>query len=108
MRIPPHAQNLFILGSINPVVPAMYKEVAGTAGMLIYLLVRWKMHLPDYITKAKSDWVKLDNVSMRRHKYNMDPKTKSKALRKLVDAGLIDMELIENSGKAPQVRLLVK
>ena len=61
------------------------------------------MHLPHYLTKAKSDWVKLDNVSMHRHKYKMDPKTKSKALRKLVDA-----ELIENSGKAPQVRLIVK
>ena len=80
-----------------------HKEVAGTAGMLIYLWVRWKMHLPHYLTKAKSDWVKLDNLSMHRHKYKMDPKTKSKALRKLVDA-----ELIENSGKAPQVRLIVK
>jgi len=108
MKIPAHARNLFILGSINPVVPAMYNEAAGKAGMLIYFWVRWKMHLPDYITKAKSDWVKLDNVSMHRHKYKMDPKTKSKALRKLVEAGLIEMELIEKSGKAPQVKLLVK
>ena len=108
MKIPPNAQNLFIYGNLNPAVAGMYREVAGLAGLLIYLWVSWRMHIPNYITKEKSDWVKLDNISMRRYKFKMDPKTKSKALRKLVDAELIEMELIENSGKAPQVRLLVK
>ena len=86
----------------------MYRKVAGLAGVLIYMYIRWKMHIPDYITDAKSDWVKLSNVGMDRIGFGMDPKTKSKALRKLVKAELIDLELIEDSGKSPQARLIVK
>ena len=108
MKIPNHARKLFIYGSINPVVLAMYRKVAGLAGVLIYSYVRWKMHIPDYMTNAKSDWVKLSNIGMNKIGYGMDPKTKSKALRKLVKAELIDLELIEDSGKSPQARLLVK
>ena len=108
MKIPTHAHNFFIYGSINPAVAAMYRKVAGLAGVLIYMYIRWKMHIPDYITDAKSDWVKLSNVGMDRIGFGMDPKTKSKALRKLVKAELIDLELIEDSGKSPQARLLVK
>ena len=108
MKIPDHARKLFIYGSINPAVPAMYRKVAGLAGVLIYMYIRWKMHIPDYITEAKSDWVKLSNVGMDRIGFGMDPKTKSKALRKLVKAELIDLELIEDSGKSPQARLIVK
>ena len=108
MKIPPHARNFFIYGSINPAVAAMYRKAGGLAGVMIYLYVRWKMYIPDYITEAKSDWVKLSNIGMDRIGFGMDPKTKSKALRKLVKAELIDLELIEDSGKSPQARLLVK
>ena len=108
MKIPNHARKLFIYGSINPVVLAMYRKVAGLAGVLIYSYVRWKMYIPDYMTGAKSDWVKLSNIGMEKWGFGMDPKTKSKALRKLVKAELIDVDLIENSGKSPQVRLIVK
>tara|TARA_R100001244_G_scaffold27656_1_gene27314 strand:+ start:132 stop:458 length:327 start_codon:yes stop_codon:yes gene_type:complete len=108
MKIPPHAKKLFIYGSINPAVAAMYRKAGGLAGVMIYLYVRWKMYIPDYITEAKSDWVKLSNIGMDRIGFGMDPKTKSKALRKLVKAELIDLDLIENSGKSPQARLIVK
>ena len=108
MKIPDHARNLYIYGSINPAVAAMYRKAGGLAGLLIYMYIRWKMHIPDYITDAKSDWVKLSNVGMDRIGFSMDPKTKSKALRKLVKAELIDVDLIENSGKSPQVRLIIK
>ena len=108
MKIPTHARNLFIYGSINPAVAAMYRKVAGLPGLLIYMYVRWKMYIPDYMTGAKSDWVKLSNIGMDRIGYGMDPKTKSKALKKLVKAELIDLELIEDSGKSPQARLIVK
>tara|TARA_Y100001963_G_scaffold153058_1_gene239034 strand:+ start:443 stop:769 length:327 start_codon:yes stop_codon:yes gene_type:complete len=108
MKIPPEFQKLFIYGSINPVVPMMFKKVAGPSGMVIYSWIRWRMWIPDYITKAKSDWVKLDNVAMNRYGYGMDRKTKNKALRKLEKAGLIDLHLVDNSGKAPQARLIIK
>ena len=108
MKIPSHARNLFIYGSINPAVAAMYRKAGGLAGLLIYMYIRWKMHIPDYMTDAKSDWVKLSNIGMNKIGYGMDPKTKSKALRKLVKAELIDLELIEDSGKSPQVRLIIK
>ena len=108
MKIPDHARNLYIYGSINPAVAAMYRKAGGLAGLLIYMYIRWKMHIPDYITDAKSDWVKLSNVGMDRIGFGMDPKTKSKALKKLVKAELIDLELIEDSGKSPQARLIVK
>ena len=108
MKIPTHARRLFIYGSINPAVAAMYRKVAGLAGVVIYSYVRLKMYIPDNMTGAKSDWVKLSNVGMDRIGFGMDPKTKSKALRKLVKAELIDLELIEKSGKSPQARLLVK
>jgi hypothetical protein len=38
----------------------------------------------------------------------MDPKTKAKALRKLEKAELIQLHQIDKSGKAPQIRLLLK
>ena len=38
----------------------------------------------------------------------MDRKTKNKALRKLEKEELIELVLIDKSGKAPQARLLVK
>ena len=52
--------------------------------------------------------MKLSNIGMGRIGYGMDPKTKSKALRKLIKAELIDCELIKDSGKSPQARLIVK
>ena len=45
---------------------------------------------------------------MERYGFGMDPKTKNKALRKLEKAGLIELHLIDKSGKAPQARLMVK
>ena len=109
MQIPDHAKNKFILGSINPwVAGACYRKVAGLAGLLIYLYGRWKLGLPNYITGKKSEWVKLDNVTMEKMGYGMDPKTKAKALRKLAKAELIEVHLIANSGKAPQIRFNIK
>ena len=67
-------------------------KLAAWPGVMIYLYVRWKMYIPDYMTGAKSDWVKLSNIGMDRIGFGMDPKTKSKALRKLVKAELIDLE----------------
>ena len=108
MRIPPHAKDLFIWGNISPVHAALYREVAGLAGLLIFLWIRWRKNLPDYITKEVTEWVKLDNVTMYRYGFGMDRKTKNKALRKLAKEELIELVLIEKSGKAPQARLLVK
>ena len=45
---------------------------------------------------------------MEKYGFGMDPKTRMKALRKLEKENLIQMFLQENSGKAPQVRLLTK
>ena len=45
---------------------------------------------------------------MERHGFGMDPKTKNKALRKLEKENLIQLHLLDKSGKAPQVRLLTK
>ena len=109
MQIPDWAKTKFILGNINPwVAGACYRKVAGLGGLMIYLYTRWKVAIPNYITKEKSDWVKLDNVTMAKYGYGMDPKTKAKALRKLEKAELIQIHLIENSGKAPQIRLKLK
>ena len=109
MHIPDWAKTKFILGNINPwVAGACYRKVAGLGGLMIYLYTRWKVGIPNYMTKEKSDWVKLDNVTMARYGYGMDPKTKAKALRKLEKAELIQIHLIENSGKAPQIRLILK
>ena len=102
------AKELFIWGNINPARAMMYRKAAGLAGLLIYLYVRWKMGIPNYITRKKSEWVKLDNVAMARHGFKMDPKTKNNGLRKLEKENLIQLHLLDNSGKAPLVRLLVK
>ena len=64
--------------------------------------------LRDYLTKQKRTWIKLDNVSMEKYGFGMDPKTKNKALRKLDRENLIQLHLLDKSGKAPQVRLLTK
>jgi hypothetical protein len=108
MQIPEWAVGKFIMGSHNPYIFGSYYKVAGAAGLLIYMWVRFRMGLPDYMTKQKSEWVKLDNVTMHRYGFTMDPKTKAKALRKLEKEELIELHLISNSGKAPQVRLIVK
>ena len=108
MRIPANAKDLFIWGNINPVHATLYREVAGLAGLLIFLYVRWRKNIPDYITKEVTECVKLDNVTMDRYGFGMDRKTKNKALRKLEKEELIELVLIDKSGKAPQARLLVK
>lgn len=100
-------RELFIMGSIN-LTCMLYKEAAGTAGLIIYLWIRWRKGLPDYMTKKVSEWVVLDNVAMERYGFGMDPKTKNKALRKLEKADLIQLHLEAKSGKAPRARLLVK
>ena len=58
---------------------------------------------PDYVTKLKSEWVKLDNVKMFQEGFTMDRKTKTKALRKLEKEKMVQVEW--GTGKAPQVRL---
>jgi hypothetical protein len=45
---------------------------------MIYLYARWRLGLPDYMTNKKSEWVKLDNMTMDKYEYGMDPKTKAK------------------------------
>ncbi len=64
----------------------MYRKVAGEAGLLIYIFVRWQKNYPDYYTKQKSDWVKLSDVKMEQEGFGMDTKTKNKAIRKLEKA----------------------
>ena len=108
MQIPDFAKDKFILGSINPYIAGCYRKVAGLGGLMIYLYARFRLGLPDYMTGKKSEWVKLDNVTMFKYEYGMDPKTKAKALRKLEKAELIQLHQIDKSGKAPQIRLLLK
>mgnify|MGYP003115691723 CR=1 FL=1 len=84
-------QDLFIAGSVNPALCMLFRKAAGMPGLLIYLYVRWRKSFPHYMTKQKQD-----------------PKTKMKALRKLEKENLIQLHLLEKSGKAPQVRLLTK
>jgi len=101
-------KELFIAGSIDPTKAMLFRSVGGAAGLIIYLYVRWRMGLPHYLTKQKRTWIKLDNITMEKYGFGMDPKTKNKALRKLERGGLIQLHLLEKSGKAPQVRLLTK
>ena len=83
----------------------LYRKVAGMAGLLIYIYVRWQKNIPDYMTKLKSEWVKLDNVKMFQEGFEMDRKTKNIALRKLAKEDLIQVDY--EPGKAPIVRLLL-
>ena len=105
MEIPDHAKDLYIWNGINPGYAMLYKKIAGMAGVLIYIYVRWQKNFPDYITKLKSDWVRLDNVKMFNEGFSMDRKTKNMALRKLEKEGFIQVEY--EPGKAPLVRLLL-
>jgi len=105
MKIPDHAKNLYIWNGINPGYAMLYRKVAGMAGVLIYIYVRWQKNYPDYITKLKSDWVRLDNVKMFDEGFSMDRKTKNMALRKLEKEGFI--QVAYEPGKAPLVRLLL-
>ena len=76
MKIPPHIQKYYIWDSINPAYAMMYKKVAGLAGVLIYIYVRWQKNIPDYYTKKKDEWVKLSDVKMYSEGFGMDTKTK--------------------------------
>ena len=40
---------------------------------------------------------------MEKYGFGMDPKTKNKALRNWTEKKLIQLHLLENSGKAPQI-----
>ena len=77
-------------------------------GLLIYFYGKLLLGFLHYMTKLKRTWIKLDNVAMEKYGFGMDPKTRNKALRKLDREKLIQLHLLENSGKAPQVRLLTK
>ena len=101
-------QDLFIAGSVNPALCMLFRKAAGMPGLLIYLYVRWRKSFPHYMTKQKQDWITLSNVAMAKYGFEMDPKTKLKAFRKLEKENLIQLHLLEKSGKAPQVRLLTK
>ena len=105
MEIPDHIKDYFIWNGLNPGYAMLYRKVAGMAGLLIYIYVRWQKNMPDYITKLKSEWVKLDNVKMFDEGFSMDRKTKNIALRKLEKEGFIQVEY--EPGKAPLVRLLL-
>ena len=101
-------KELFIAGGLNPAIAMMYRAAAGEPGLIIYLYVKWQLGFPHYMTKQKRTWIPLSNTKMQKDGFGMDPKTKMKALRKLEKENLIQMFLQENSGKAPQVRLLTK
>jgi len=98
----------FIAGGLDPLKAMMFRKVAGMPGLLIYIFVKWQLGFPHYMTKQKRTWIPLSNVKMQKDGFGMDPKTKMKALRKLEEKELIQLFLQENSGKAPQVRLLTK
>ena len=98
----------FIAGGLDPLIAMLYRKVAGEAGVIIYIFVKWQLGFPHYMTKQKRTWIPLSNTKMQKDGFGMDPKTKMKALRKLEKKNLIQMFLQENSGKAPQVRLLTK
>ena len=100
-------KELFIAGSLNPAIAMLFRAKAGMPGLLIYLYVNGDW-LSALFNKAKRTWIKLDNVSMEKYGFGMDPKTKNKALRKLDRENLIQLHLLDKSGKAPQVRLLTK
>jgi hypothetical protein len=104
MMIPDRIKKFTVWDSINPGYLGLYRKVAGMAGVLIYIFVKWQQNIPDYFTKEKSEWVKLSDVKMYREGFGMDPKTKNKALRKLDKEGFIQVEY--DPGKAPLVRLL--
>ena len=103
--IPDRIKRFTVWDSINPGYLGLYRKVAGMAGVLIYIFVKWQQNIPDYFTKEKSEWVKLSDVKMYREGFGMDPKTKNKALRKLDKEGFIQVEY--EPGKAPLVRLLL-
>ncbi len=103
--IPDRIKKFTVWDSINPGYLGLYRKVAGMAGVLIYIFVKWQQNIPDYFTKEKSEWVKLSDVKMYREGFGMDPKTKNKALRKLDKEGFIQVEY--EPGKAPLVRLLL-
>ncbi len=103
--IPDRIKKFTVWDSINPGYLGLYRKVAGMAGVLIYIFVKWQQNIPDYFTKEKSEWVKLSDVKMYREGFGMDPKTKNKALRKLDKEGFIQVEY--DPGKAPLVRLLL-
>ena len=103
--IPDRIKRFTVWDSINPGYLGLYRKVAGMAGVLIYIFVKWQQNIPHYFTKEKSEWVILSDVKMYREGFGMDPKTKNKALRKLDKEGFIQVEY--KPGKAPQVRLLL-
>ena len=103
LKIPDHIKRYYVWDGINPAYAMLYRKVAGTAGLLIYIYIRWQKNYPDYVTKLKSEWVKLDNVKMFQEGFTMDRKTKTKALRKLEKEKMVQVEW--GTGKAPQVRL---
>ena len=103
--IPDRIKKFTVWDSINPGYLGLYRKVAGMAGVLIYIFVKWQQNIPDYFTKEKSEWVRLSDVKMYREGFGMDPKTKNKALRKLDKEGFIQVEY--EPGKAPLVRLLL-
>lgn len=105
MDIPERIRHFTVWDSINPGYLGLYRKIAGTAGLLIYIFVKWQQNIPHYMTKKKSEWVKLSDVKMYREGFGMDPKTKNKALRKLEKEGFIQVEY--DPGKAPLVRLLL-
>ena len=101
-------KELFIAGGLNPAIAMVYRAAAGEPGLIIYLYVKWQLGFPHYMTKKKKTWIQVSNIGMERHGFGMDPKTKNKALRKLEKENLIQLHLLDKSGKAPQVRLLTK
>jgi len=101
-------KELFIGGNLDPRILMLFRATAGEAGLIIYLYVRWQMGFSHYLTKQKRTWIPVSNIGMEKHGFGMDPKTKNKALRKLEKENLIQLDLLDKSGKAPQVRLLTK
>ena len=101
--IPDRIKRFTVWDSINPGYLGLYRKVAGMAGVLIYIFVKWQQNIPHYFTKEKSEWVILSDVKMYSEGFGMDTKTKNKALRKLEKEDMVQVEYLP--GRAPLVRL---
>ena len=46
-------QKTFIAGGLDPLIAMLYRKVAGEAGVIIYIFVKWQLGFPHYMTKQK-------------------------------------------------------
>ena len=100
------SEKLFIAGFKSSYCDVVQSQ-SWYAWAIIYLC-EMAIRLSALYDKAKKNLDKIRQCINGKYGFGMDPKTKNKALRKLDRENLIQLHLLENSGKAPQVRLLTK